>query len=198
MSSRCFAALLFLPLTLPFAASAAEEVDWLADRDIGSFCNQFLVRPESPSGTVCLSYIQGYLDGLRTTAVPSERELEYHQENVSAEEQQHISAMRMNALVEEYGPPARAGICLPAEFEPEEIARVIARELRHGRGYSTGALDDYAQAALRERYPCDTSDPVEDRASPTRTPADDETPPESPLQHVSEDDDGEDGNGNAT
>lgn len=191
MSSRrsIAAAILALPLALPFASFAAEDVGWLADRDIGSFCNQFLVRPESPSGTVCLSYIQGYLDGLRTTAVPSERELEYHQEDVSAEEQQHISAMRMNALVEEYGPPARAGICLPAQFEPEEIARVIARELRHGRGYSTGALDDYAQAALRERYPCDTSDPVEDQGPPARMPADDEQPQDTPLQHVSEDDD---------
>lgn len=183
MSSRRF---IIAALALPLAPPAtAAEVDWLADRDIGSFCNQFLVRPESPSGTVCLSYIQGFLDGLRTTELPARQELEYHQEDVSAEEQEHISAMRMNALVEEYGPPARAGICLPADFDAEEIARVVARELRHGRGYSTGALDDYAQAALRERYPCDTSDPVEGQTP--QHGRDGDAPAESRLQNVSED-----------
>lgn len=137
-------------------AMPARAVDWLADRDIGTFCEQFLVRPESPSGTVCLSYIQGFLDGLRTTEVPARRVLEYHQDE-SREEMEHISAMRLNALVEEYGPPARAGICLPTEFSAEQVARVVARELRHGSAYSTGALDDYAQSALRQRYPCDIS-----------------------------------------
>lgn len=144
-------------------ATPARAVDWITDGDIGTFCQQFLVRPESPSGTVCLSYIQGFLDGLRTTEAPARNELAYHLDDESPEEAARISTARLNALVEEYGPPARAGICLPKAFTAEQVARVVARELRHGEGYATGSLDDYAQAALRDRYPCDISDPARDR-----------------------------------
>lgn len=151
-------------LSTPGAASAARSMDWIADRDIGTYCEQFLVRPNSPSGTVCLSYIQGFLDGLRTTEKPLRAALEVDHSDAQDAERAHVSAMRMDALVAEFGPPARAGICLPENFSGEEITRVIARELRHGRSYTRGALDDYAQAALQERYPCDTSDPMQEEA----------------------------------
>ncbi|HEX6930046.1 MAG TPA: Rap1a/Tai family immunity protein [Gammaproteobacteria bacterium] len=149
----------FAVLFVPFA-TRAEAIDWIPDREIGTYCQQFLTRPESPSGTVCMSYIQGFLDGLRTTATPSREALGFDQpEEAATREEQRVSAVRMEALVEEFGPPARAGICLPENFTAEEIARVIARGVRQGSGYSRGALDDYAQRALRTRYPCDTSEP---------------------------------------
>lgn len=141
------------------SAPAARAMDWVSDRDIAAYCSKFLVRPETPSGTVCLSYIQGFLDGLRTTEVPARHELEFHVDDVRTKDAMHESAVRMDALVEEYGPAARAGVCLPKEFSEEEIVRVIARELRHGSSYTRAALDDYAQAALQERYPCDISAP---------------------------------------
>jgi len=160
MGSRFFFPVLLLATLLALPASQARSGQWIADRDIGSYCQQYLTRPDSPSGAVCLSYIQGFLDGLRTTETPAFQLPEEVRDAASPEEEAAISAQRMNALVEEYGPPARAGICLPADLERDEVVRVIARALRYGRSSGRSALDDYAQAALQERYPCDTSDPV--------------------------------------
>jgi len=156
----CHRSIVLAALSLTFVAPAgAGSMDWVSDRDIAAYCSKFLVRPDSPSGTVCLSYIQGFLDGLRTTEVPALHEMEFHTSNEQSKEEMHISAVRMDALVEEFGPAARAGVCLPKSYSEEEIVRVIARELRHGSSYTRAALDDYAQAALQERYPCDISVP---------------------------------------
>lgn len=165
-------ALLFVVASSP----SAKAVDWVSDRDIAQYCSKFLVRPDTPSGTVCLSYIQGFLDGLRTTEVPARHELEFHVDELDEKNAMHASAVRMDALVEEFGPAARAGVCLPEGFSEDEIVRVIARELRHGESYTRAALDDYAQAALQERYPCDISEPsgetVSDPGEAHREPED--------------------------
>ncbi|HEX7046043.1 MAG TPA: Rap1a/Tai family immunity protein [Gammaproteobacteria bacterium] len=173
-------ALVFAPTT----TKAASSYDWVSDREIASYCSTFLVRPETPSGTVCLSYVQGFLDGLRTTEVPARHELEFHVDDVKTKDAIHESAVRMDALVEEFGPAARAGICLPEGFSEEEIVRVVARELRHGSSYTRAALDDYAQAALQERYPCDISDPVQHDSTPVN---EDDKPQEEPEEENEED-----------
>lgn len=161
MGARCF-----LPVTLTaflflLPASPASSSEWISDRDIGSYCQQYLTRPDSPSGAVCLSYIQGFLDGLRTTETPAFPLPREDGEEMDPEKAAAVSAARMDALVQEFGPPARAGICLPENLSREEIIRVIARALRYGRSSGRSALDDYAQIALQERYPCDTRDPGE-------------------------------------
>lgn len=160
MHARFFSFAIATVTLLALQPAPARAIDWIADRDIGSYCQQFLTRANSPSGAVCLSYIQGYLDGLRTTEKPAFG-LPYEDGSAAtAEQAAAVSAERMNALVAEFGPPARAGICLPEDLSRDEIVRVIARALRYGQSSGRSALDDYAQVALQERYPCDTSDPV--------------------------------------
>lgn len=161
MGSRLFLPAALTALLSLSPASPALSSEWIADRDIASYCQQYLTRPDSPSGAVCLSYIQGFLDGLRTTetaAFPLPRE---NGEEMPPEEAAAVSAARMEALVQEYGPPARAGICLPENLSRNDVVRVIARALRYGRSSGRSALDDYAQIALQERYPCDTRNPAE-------------------------------------
>lgn len=161
MGSRFFFPVSLTACLFLLSAAPTHSSQWIADRDIASYCQQYLTRPESPSGAVCLSYIQGFLDGLRTTetaAFPLPRE---NGEEMAPEEAAAVSVARTQALVEEYGPPARAGICLPHNLSPNEVTRVIARALRYGRSSGRSALDDYAQIALQERYPCDTRDPAE-------------------------------------
>ena len=189
-SIRLVLVALLAPL-LALTASPSRAIEWIADRDIASYCQQFLTRPNSPSGAVCLSYIQGFLDGLRTTETPAfslPEEAGYS--DVSERESALHTAERMNALVEEFGPPARAGICLPEGISSDELARVVARALRYGRSSGRSALDDYAQAALQERFPCDTSDPMQARQA-----MDDEFPAREPLQdtHETGAEDGESG-----
>lgn len=161
MGFRCFPAVALVALALALPMSPARSADWIPDRDIGSYCQQYLTRPNSPSGAVCLSYIQGFLDGLRTTETPAFPLPDHQDAGMTKEEAAAISTERMNALVDEYGPPARAGICLPENLARDEVVRVIARALRYGQSSGRSALDDYAQAALQERYPCDTRDPME-------------------------------------
>lgn len=181
MLARHRAAVAVAALLSAFAAAPIQAVDWVSDRDIASYCSQYLVRPKTPSGTVCLSYIQGFLDGLRTTEVPARHELEFHVDDANDKEAMHDSAVRMDALVEEYGPAARAGVCLPENFSEDEIVRVIARELRHGNSYTRAALDDYAQAALQERYPCDISKPDEEAA-----PVEEDREPQDEREEIKE------------
>ena len=164
MGSRSF---LSVALTA-FLFAPVHASQWIADRDIASYCQQYLTRPDSPSGAVCLSYIQGFLDGLRTTETPAFPLPRENGDEMNAEEAAAVSAARMQALVEEYGPPARAGICLPHNLSSNEVTRVIARALRYGRSSGRSALDDYAQIALQERYPCDTRDPVGKQGQDTR------------------------------
>lgn len=168
MGSRFFLSVPLAALTFLLPASPVTASQWIADRDIASYCQQYLTRPESPSGAVCLSYIQGFLDGLRTTETPAFPLPRENGDEINAEEAAAVSAARMQALVEEYGPPARAGICLPHNLSRNEVTRVIARALRYGRSSGRSALDDYAQIALQERYPCDTRDPVENQGQDTR------------------------------
>lgn len=175
-------------MTAPATTNAAGAYDWVSDREIASYCSTFLVRPKTPSGTVCLSYVQGFLDGLRTTEAPARHELEFHVDDVKTKDAMHESAVRMDALVEEFGPAARAGICLPEGFSEEEIVRVVARELRHGSSYTRAALDDYAQAALQERYPCDISDPAQDRTRDDSRPVNKENEVPEPEEEDNGDD----------
>ena len=168
MGKRRFLAAPFAAILLMLPASPALTSEWIADRDIASYCQQYLTRPDSPSGAVCLSYVQGFLDGLRTTETPAFSSPRPGEEDMAPEEAAASSAARMQALVEEFGPPARAGICLPENMSRNEVVRVIARALRYGRSSGRSALDDYAQAALQERYPCDTRDPGEPQTQETQ------------------------------
>lgn len=162
MGSRFFLSVSLTAFLFILPASPVHASQWIADRDIASYCQQYLTRPDSPSGAVCLAYVQGFLDGLRTTETPAFPLPRENGDEMDPEEAAAVSAARMQALVEEYGPPARAGICLPENLSQNEVVRVIARALRYGRSSGRSALDDYAQIALQERYPCDTRDPVEE------------------------------------
>lgn len=225
MSSRCFIVAAVLANLAIMAAPAAQAIDRIPDRDLRSYCQQYLTRPASPSATVCVAYVQGFLDSLQSLeasplkldnddnpmrrdtpvqreqvdAVSDERETTaengadgnagartdtgamentgYQQASVTDEanaenppgnetpakmspvaekrHQRNEAQTRMEALVAEYGPPARAGVCLPEGLGMERAARIIARGIVYQRAGYDESVGDQATLALRTTYPCD-------------------------------------------
>ncbi|HLU60780.1 MAG TPA: Rap1a/Tai family immunity protein [Gammaproteobacteria bacterium] len=131
---HAFLVLLVAALTAP----SAHAIDWIRTRDLQSFCEAFLVKADSPSGRVCISYIQGFLDGLKST---------------EDDRFQRIAAGEPAGEDSDYT-FTLAGVCLPRDTGINRILRVAARAIVAG---STEAHDPEHSVitALRENYGCE-------------------------------------------
>lgn len=217
LACRFFVAAVFAILATP----AAHAIDRIPDRDLRSYCQQYLTRPASPSATVCVAYVQGFLDSLQSleaSPLKLERDNDTVRDHAQTQREQldavsnqdtdtatnepkaganasgettdmsdatnanyqsaatdnpdiadepaperagqnetprNQAQTRMEALVAEYGPPARAGVCLPEGLGMERAARIIARGIVYQRAGYDESVGDQATAALRSTYPCD-------------------------------------------
>lgn len=122
-------------------APPAEAIEWIRTSELKSYCQLFLTKPRSPSGTVCVSYIQGFLDGIKAT---EENRYEEIDEGIETYEEARYTF-------------ALAGVCLPRDAGINQILRVIARGIADAslepRDPETSAIN-----ALRERYGCERTE----------------------------------------
>lgn len=120
------------------ATPRAQAVDWIRTGDLQSYCESFLVKADSPAGRVCISYIQGFLDGIKSTE--DDRYQQVSEDAAAGEDAAYTFAL--------------AGVCLPRDVGINRILRVVARAIVAG---STDVPDPEQSAitALRERYGCE-------------------------------------------
>lgn len=133
MKFRLALAIALAPLAL--AMSSASAIEWIPTRDVKSVCQQFLTKPNSPSGYMCVSYIQGFLDGIKST-----EPARYSPTGSHSEENSDYSL-------------ELAGVCLPRSAGVNQILRVVARGIANAsvepRDPETSAIN-----ALRAAYGC--------------------------------------------
>ncbi|HEX7030219.1 MAG TPA: Rap1a/Tai family immunity protein [Gammaproteobacteria bacterium] len=119
-----------------FALPPARAIEWIPTRDVKSVCQQFLTKPNSPSGYMCVSYIQGFLDGIKAT-----EPARYSPTGSHSDDDTRYSLQL-------------AGVCLPSEVGVNQILRVVARGIANAsvepRDPETSAI-----RALRTSYGCE-------------------------------------------
>lgn len=118
------------------ALPAAGAIEWIPTRDVKSVCQQFLTKPNSPSGYMCVSYVQGFLDGIKATEPARYSPTGSHSDD-DTRYSLHL-----------------AGVCLPGDAGVNQILRVVARGIANAsvepRDPETSAIN-----ALRATYGCE-------------------------------------------
>lgn len=158
MKRTTWAGTLALAVVTLFPASDALSVEPLSTADLASHCAQYPNDPGGADAKICVSYIQGFIDGAVATdeRVATNVASEIDKEETFAE---RATRTRLGPRVTRHGPSYYAEFCLGAPVPLKEVTEKVIHDLLD-REFVSDEQRAFVVVyrTLREQYPCGTND----------------------------------------
>lgn len=128
-------------------------VAWMSGQEFVNHCRTYTESPTNNGGVICLSYIQGFLEGAEATDGVVERSVreEYKEKNTFTE---RAIITRLGERAKRYGATSYAQYCLESTVSIHAVVNAVIQFIDANPNHIEKGAREVVYGALMKTYPC--------------------------------------------